>query len=299
MVRNPDLDMGEQLVEIKQDIRGFDTFIGVWVCQDNLNLVVDVGPANTSGRLVDALADLGIERLDYVLLTHIHIDHAGGLADLLERYPMAMVICHKKAVEFLVDPSRLWDASRKVLGNIAEAYGQPLPVSRERLIPHTESTLEDLIIIETPGHALHHLSFSYRDRLFAGEAGGNYLLLGEAEYLRPATPPKFFLDVCLRSVDLLQALENQPIYYAHFGKGKSSHRLLRICRDQLLHWKEMIHEQMAGGAEDILARSIETVMEKDPNLRAFPRMDADTQERERFFITNSVKGFLGFLGDNP
>ena len=297
-----DFEFRDSLIEIRQDLPGFNPFIGSWVCQDELNIVIDVGPASTADRLIDSLMSIGLDRVDYFLLTHIHIDHAGGLADLLGHYPMAKVICHEKAIDNIVDPSKLWAGSLKVLGKIAEAYGQPKPVRRDRLIPHTKTHINDLIIIETPGHAIHHLSFSYKNHLFIGEAGGNYFLIDNTEYLRPATPPRFFFDVFLKSIDRLLALENQPIYYAHFGRAENSHRLLRIYREQLIRWKEIINALIAGGirSDDELVRScVKVLLEKDPNLAPFKKMAQDVQKRERFFMGNSVKGFLGFLREKP
>ena len=290
-----DFGVHEKLIEIKQDNRGFDGFFGSWVCQDELNIVIDVGPANSAGRLIDSLGSMGLDRVDYVLLTHIHIDHSGGLADLLDSYPMARVICHEKALKYLIDPLKLWNGSLKVLGKIAEMFGPPKPVPMKRLIPHTESDLKDLLIIETPGHAPHHLSFSYGNRLFVGEAGGNYFVVEGSEYLRPATPPRFFLDVCLKSVDRLLALENQPIYYAHFGGAASSHHLLEIFRDQLMRWKEIISEQTLKGHEDLIRRCTDALFERDPNLEAFHKMAPYTREREKIFMANAIKGFLGFF----
>ena len=293
--REMDFGVDEKLIEIKQDNPGFNGFFASWLCQDDLKILIDAGPASTAGRLIDSLDSMGLARVDYILLTHIHIDHAGGLADLLGKFPMARVICHEKALKYLGDPSRLWAGSLKVLGKIAEMYGPPKPVPMERLIPHTECEVKDLLIIETPGHAPHHLSFCYRNRLFAGEAGGNYFVVNQREYLRPATPPRFFLDACLKRIDRLLALENQPICYAHFGRAGSSHRLLQVFRDQLMRWKEMIYEEILKGNEDLIKRCMDTLFEKDPNLAAFNQMAVDTRERERIFMANAIKGFVGFF----
>ena len=290
--------MRETLIEIKQNMPGFDHFFGSWVYQDDVNIVVDVGPANTAIRLRESLNSIGLERVDYVLLTHLHIDHCGGLAELLDHYPMARVICHGNGLKYLSDPSKLWMGSLAVLGEIAEAYGPPKPVAKERLIPHMASDLQDLVVIETPGHAAHHLSFCYRNRLFVGEAGGNYLVVEGKEYLRPATPPRFFFDACVKSVDKLLSVKDQPIYYAHFDRAESSHRLLRSFRDQLILWKRRIHEQMLKGNKDLIKRCVDTLLEQDPNLRAFEKLDPDTQKREEFFMTNGIKGFVGFLQEH-
>lgn len=105
----------------------------------------------------------------------------------------------------------------------------------------------------------------------------------------------------MRSVELLLALEDQPIYFAHLGEAESSHRLLEISREQLTQWKEIIYDYAAGGQMDdekLINRCIDILLEKDPNLLAFGQMDPDTQKRERFFMANSVKGFIGYFREN-
>ena len=240
---------------------------------------------------------LGLDRVDYVLITHIHIDHGGALADLLDYYPMAKAICHEKGIKHLVEPSNLWAGSLNVLGDLARSYGSPKPVAKEKFIPHTECNLKDLMVIETPGHALHHLSYSYKGRLFVGEAAGNYLTVNNLDYLRPATPPRFFLDLFLKSIDRLLALEDQPIRYAHFGEAANSHRMLNMSRDQLIRWEAIIGELVGqgGNSEDIISRCIDLLLEKDPNLAAFSIMDSDIQAREKVFMANGVRGFVEFL----
>ena len=290
--------MNPILVEIKQDRPGFDHFFGSWVCMGDINIVVDAGPSNSVNYLIESLMDMNMDRLDFILLTHLHIDHAGGIAELLNHFPMARVVCHGNGVRHLVDPSKLWAGSLKVLGEIAEFYGPLEPVEREKIIPHAEAHIKDLEIIETPGHAPHHLSFCYQGNLFAGEAGGNYLMIRGQEYLRPATPPIFFLGECLKSVDILFALEDQPIYYAHFGKGENSHRLLKRFRDQLLRWDGIIKNEISVMDLTAAEAYVDRILEKDPDLKAYGVMDPDVQKRERLFMTNSVRGYLGFLENN-
>ena len=258
-------------------------------------MVVDVGPANSVGGLIETLMEMNIKRVDYVLVTHIHIDHAGGLGGFLEHFPKARVVCHEKGIRHLVDPSRLWEGSQKVLGEIAEAYGCPQAVKEEMCIPHAKARIINLAVIETPGHAPHHLSFSYGGNLFAGEAGGNYFSVLDTDYLRPATPPRFFLKNFLESVDRLMALEDQHICYAHFGDAQNSRRMLKRFRAQIFRWKELIQKEMSAGSDDLMMRCVNSLLEKDPDLKAFKFMEPDTQNRERFFVANSVRGYIEFL----
>ncbi len=283
------------LVEIKQDIPGFDGFIGSWVLKGDTNLIVDVGPANSVTRLVESLRNMDLDRVDLVLLTHIHIDHAGGLAQFLEHFRMAKVICHTKAIKHLVDPSKLWEGSRKVLGDIADSYGPIRAVDPKRLIPHTEINLDHLEIIETPGHAPHHLSFVHKGHLFAGEASGNYLTVKNKDYLRPATPPIFFLEAFMKSLERLLKVDSQPIYYAHFGRADDSHLLVNRYRDQLLRWRDLIQNEMNLGEEGLIERCVDSLLKSDPDLSAFEDFSPEIQQREKFFMANSIRGYVGYL----
>ena len=284
-----------RLVDIPQELPGFHHFFAPWLVQDDLVLLVDVGPASWTPRLIEALHGLGVDRVDYVLLTHIHIDHAGGLGDFLTAYPSARVLCHAKGIPYMVEPTKLWEGSRQVLGSLAETFGAPRPVPAGRLVPHTENPVPGLQFIETPGHAAHHLSFLYGGYLFAGEAAGNYFVCDGEEYLRPATPPRFFLDVSLASIDRLLALGDRPIYFPHCGTAARSHPLLQAAAQQLLRWKAVIAEQLRAGEADITVRSTSALLEQDPMLHSFRLMKPAEQDRERFFMGNSIQGFLGYL----
>jgi glyoxylase-like metal-dependent hydrolase (beta-lactamase superfamily II) len=250
-------------------------------------------------KLIESLSVLGIREVDFVLLTHIHMDHAGGLAEFLDHFPMARAVCHSKAISHLVDPSKLWLGSQKTLGDLAEAYGPIRPVKKERLIPHTEARVEGIDLIETPGHAPHHLSFIIQENLFAGEAGGIYLAVKDWEYLRPATPPVFFLKEFLGSIDRLLTAKDLPICYAHFGKANSSHRMLKRERAQLLLWETVLREEITKGDHRLMERGMARLLAEDPELKAFEAMFSADQDREKFFIGNSIKGYLGFLQENP
>ena len=150
-------------------------------------------------------------------------------------------------------------------------------------------------MIETPGHAAHHLSYNYKNRLFAGEAAGNYFIINDTEYVRPATPPRFFLDVFLNSIDRMLSLDDQPLYYAHCGSTMGSHRMLTDFRTQVLHWKEIIQGQVLKGEKDLINRCVGALLAQDPNLKAFFEMQPELQKREKTFLRNAVDGFIGYL----
>ena len=284
-----------KLIEIKQKLPGFNQFIGSWLYRGDINFVVDVGPANSVFRLIDSLTEMKIETIDYIFLTHIHIDHAGGLARFLEHFPMAKVICHEKGIKHLVNPNRLWEGSAKILGEISEIYGPLSPVEEKYFISQNDTLDKDIVVIDTPGHAPHHLSFVYKGNLFVGEAGGNYLLVQGKDYLRPATPPRFHLTTFLNSIETLIQLEDMQICYAHFGKADSSHEMLKRSRDQILNWEKIILRELSSDANDLLERCVECLLSEDPELSTFEHLESNVQKRELFFIQNSIKGYLQYL----
>jgi glyoxylase-like metal-dependent hydrolase (beta-lactamase superfamily II) len=284
-----------KLIEIEQNLPGFNQFVGSWFYRGDINFVVDVGPANSVFRLIDALTEMKVETIDYVFLTHIHIDHAGGLARFIAHFPMAKVICHEKGIRHLVDPEKLWEGSAKVLGEIAEIYGRLSPVEEHYFISQHNTPNKDIVVIETPGHAPHHLSFVYNGYLFVGEAGGNYLNVRGEDYLRPATPPRFHLTTFLNSIETLIQLEDMQICYAHFGKADSSHEMLKRIWDQILNWEKIIRRERSSDANDLMERCFKRLLSEDPELNAFQHLESMVQKRELFFIQNSIRGYLQYL----
>ena len=103
------MDHGLHLIDLDQQLPGQRRFISCWVWHTpELTFIVDPGPAGTAGALLAALDKLAISRLDFVLLTHVHLDHAGCTAQVLARWPAARVVCHARGRAHLLDPSRLW-----------------------------------------------------------------------------------------------------------------------------------------------------------------------------------------------
>lgn len=165
------------LIDLPLPMEGYHDFFGIWLLQDETrgrNAVVDVGPTSTASLLVEEIHRLGVQRLDYVLLTHIHLDHSGGLAEVLREFPSARVAVHPKGKPHLVNPERLWNSSLEVIPDMALAYGEPSPVEDTLFIPE-ESSIPGITALDTPGHAPHHRSFLY------GTPGNGILL--------PARPP--------------------------------------------------------------------------------------------------------------
>ncbi len=288
---------GVYQITLTPPLDGFSDFISAWVVTGHPSFLVDVGPGSTADQLLQGLDSLGVARPDYLLLTHIHLDHAGAAGAISRRFPEARVVCHAKGIPHLVDPTQLWEGSRKVLGPIAEGYGPLEPIPAERFVAAQEFRDETLIALLTPGHAAHHVSYRSARGLFAGEACGVYYQLGEGrEYLRPATPPRFFLDSALASVDALIEQAPSRMMIGHFGAVEDGAKLLKRHRKQLIFWEEWLSRMARRySAEEALDVCAEGLLQEDPCLAAFRAFPEPAQRRERYFLKNSINGFLGWL----
>lgn len=281
-------------------IEGFDHFIAAWLVKgSDAVFLVDVGPAVTVTQLTDALGKLGVDRLDYICLTHIHIDHAGGIGHLTRQFAETPVICHPKGVAHIVDPERLWQGTVKTLGDTAHAYGRMLPVAPSSIATESDLAAAPFQLLDTPGHSPHHYAIAAADCLFVGEAGGVCLPLASGEpYLRPATPPRFFLETSLASIDRITAAAPETICYGHFGLQNDGLRMLARHRDQLLFWEKTLGQALNEGNSDVkndYEGLVDLMLCKDPNLKGFEQLTPEVRERERGFLMNSVKGFVGYL----
>jgi glyoxylase-like metal-dependent hydrolase (beta-lactamase superfamily II) len=286
------------LIDTQPPIPGQTTrFLGTYLIRSEKTTIVDIGPKAALPNLLAALPQLGVhaEDINYIVLTHIHIDHAGGTGTALQAIRNAQVLAHSRARPHLIDPSALWEGSLKTLGELAIKYGAIEPVPEEKIISVTDTMELDLgrsLVLEiylTPGHAAHHLSIFERasDVLIAGEAAGVCI----DGMVRPATPPPFKLEDTLSSIDKLIRLQPQKICYGHFGCYDNGLARLKRYREQMLHWYEIVTSAVGEGKSQ---DEIFTILrENDNELRYLDGLDKDQYESEYGFISNSIKGLAG------
>jgi glyoxylase-like metal-dependent hydrolase (beta-lactamase superfamily II) len=291
---------GLYLLDLPQPCRdGFHHFISSWFFVDSMGrrILVDPGPANTIPLLFDQIS-LIAEDIDLVLLTHIHLDHSGGIGQFCERFKNAKVLVHPKARRHLINPAKLWKSSLDVLGDIAEMYETPVALDPGFLVEYNE--VAGIDIIETPGHSPHHLTFIVSLQgirlLFAGEAAGLHIPMQNAEegpYLRPTTPPKFDGAAAQNSlVKIEEALQGDEILcYSHWGFSRDPRRMVSLAKRQIDDWISIISKRIGETEKAIMNH----IIAEDPLLRGYPFLPGDLREREDIFIQNSVKGILKYL----
>jgi len=277
------------LVDLDQPVTGFRRFISSWILvSQGRAVIIDPGPASTINHLVKALKDLEVKSIEAVILTHIHIDHAGGVGDLLSHYPGTPVLCHERGIRHMVEPSRLWEGSKKVLGSLAETYGPIKPVPAELLFYDTNVSFAgfDFEIIETPGHAKHHLSIVSENILFAGEALGTFIPARKL-YIRVATPPVFDYNEYAASIERLSKFPVKTVCFAHYGFCNKPKEVIKTTRKQLDLWVDVIRKNRDE------EKAIDQIMRQDPLMKVLEELPEDIRKRELYFIGNSVRGILG------
>lgn len=286
-----------RLIPLPQPLPGFDAFISAWLVTGTHVLLIDVGPSATAPLLIECLHESGIHALDAILLTHIHIDHSGGIGEVAGAFSSAPVVCHSRAAAHLVNPEKLWQGSRKTLPGIADIYGPIAPVPADRLVVAEKFDAFGIVSVPTPGHASHHVSYWRDGVLFAGEAGGVYQALpGGRHYLRPATPPRYDLDTHLASLTKLEALDSRLMCYGHFGATQAGAERLAAHRRQLVLWHEVLaRSDGAVDDDDGLRGRLHHLLRVDPLLSHWERLPPDVQHRETGFLLNSIRGMLGYL----
>lgn len=285
------------LIPLDQKRTGFTRFISSWLYKGDQTYLIDVGPSASAPVLLDALETLKIRHLDGILLTHIHLDHAGGIREISGRFPETPIICHPKAIQHLADPTALWAGSLKTLGKIAELYGPMGPVPEAILRDGTRYENPAVEVLVTPGHAPHHLSFKIGPYLFAGEAGGVILDLPDgSEYLRPATPHRFILEISIESLDALIRIPHQWICFGHYGECRRTPGILHAHREQLYFWKKVIKNEMERNAgEDLVSRCLDRLLAEDSRLQGWALISSEIRQREKYFLGNSIRGYIGYL----
>ncbi len=286
------------LIDIDQALEGFRKFISAWLYRVNgATILVDPGPASTIPYLVERLRQAGVDRIDHVLLTHIHLDHAGGTGQLLQRFPDAAVNCHPRGIAHMVAPQKLWEESKKVLGKVAEAYGEMAPVPESCISFRERIDLGGAFIeaVETPGHAPHHVSYRVGEILFAGEIGGVYVPLDEGSYVRPATPPPFRHETFRKSIAKAAGLDVSLLCLGHYGCRQDTAALFERARRQLDFWVDTVKRHFRKGSDPFEEAVLADLIVSDPDMSGWRSLPKDIQARERNFCFNSIRGIRGYL----
>jgi glyoxylase-like metal-dependent hydrolase (beta-lactamase superfamily II) len=252
--------IGPGVFEIDTLLGGWQRVTAGYLIDGPEPVLIETGSRTSVPVLLESLESLGVgpDALAGVVVTHIHLDHAGGVGDVAAAFPRATVYVHPRGARHLADPTRLLSSAAQVYGPLLdELYGRIVPTPAERI-----EVLEDgaqvrigpgraLIAVDSPGHAKHHVGLhdTGSGLLFAGDAVG--VRLPDVGILYPATPPPDFdLHQALHSLERFAARRPSGLALAHYGLVPEVDPLLDEAGETLRRWADVAEAAFASG-EDI------------------------------------------------
>ncbi len=266
--------------------------------------LVDVGYSTSWEKVVKSLRELGVELDDvnYIFLTHFHLDHSGASQILLQHLPNAQLVVHEGAIRHLIDPSRLVDAALAAFGDdLAPYIGDLKPIQPERIEPAKETYYDlggvGLEVLFTPGHVPSHLSI-YVER-------DESVITGDAVNVRhpsipfplpAASPPYYDVENAVRSIEKIRELKPKKLYTPHYGTREVTDKLFEEEQNAITYWRDEIDRMMNEGmnaeqiAEKLRAKLLEQAGLKLQDLDDYARNILLTR-----LMKISVQGYLGLL----
>ena len=298
-------ELGGDVFHIDTRMGGYDGITSGYLIRGSRPCLVETGTARSADIVVRALAELGVGPSDLatIVVTHIHLDHAGGVGDIAREFPQAQVVVHEKGARHLADPSRLVASAHRVFGaDMDRLFGDLLPVPQERLTVLGDVGTVDLgdgrrlDAFHNPGHASHHVGLldSQTGDLYTGDAAGVYV--PETADVRPATPPPDFdLDLTLGSLARMRDAGANRLLFSHFGPVTEVREVLDRSEEELRYWVETvaaIHQ-----LEPDVDHAIAMVRERDRERHAEFYSDEDRVQKfdELSGVGANVNGIIRWL----
>lgn len=225
---------------------------------DNFNALIDPGPGSTLNTLRERLEPhrLRVTDLNTILLTHIHLDHAGATGALVRENPALQIYVHARGAAHMADPGKLLASAERLYGQeMQKLFGDFLPVPERNLrILQGGETLalgsRELRVLYTPGHASHHVTyFDPAERVaYVGDTAG--ISMEGNPFILPATPPPDInLELWYESLGAIAQLRPRRLFLTHFGYSDQAERHLNAYRERLQHWGKLTAEILSRGQE--------------------------------------------------
>lgn len=290
----------EDIYYVDIGLYGTAEYGAVYVVDAERPALVDTGTGLRVEAILDAMAAIGIEPTDLAVVapTHLHLDHAGGTGHLAAACPNAEVVVHERGAGHLIDPERVWEGTKAVVGDRIQYYEEPEPVPEKRIRRVTDGDSVDLVdhaleVHHMPGHAPHHAAFfdPAADALFTADAAGIYV--PAIDTVEPTTPPpNFDLELALEDVRTCQAIDPATLLYTHFGPAPAADRLAAYA-DVLADWVERVAATREEVAEDrdVLEHFADRAADR-PDL-----VEAWGESKARAEAELNVRGVLAYLNE--
>ncbi len=293
--------LSEVVSIIDTEALGEPNAVAAYLVTGTETALIDMGYQSSAENIVEDLTKQGIgsDGLDYLLPTHVHLDHSGSCGTLAKRFTNASVRVHPKGEPHLVDPTRLWNGAAQLFGDeLMRRYGSPEPVEQNRLRVACDSEIIDLgrgVVLRTvwtPGHASHHLSYEWEGHgaFFTGDAVGLYH--PNFPILIPTTPPTSFnLEKMLQSLELLGSSSPLEFYTPHYGVVQNAKKWIEENVNSLLLWRTSIEKMKRSGLTN--ERMTKAIIEE--TCERMGRPVGEMPGYLRVSIKISIQGFLRYL----
>jgi glyoxylase-like metal-dependent hydrolase (beta-lactamase superfamily II) len=294
----------EQLVvttDLGDDVHGLDTLMsgyeGItagYLIASSRPCLVETGTARSAPAVQRALDALGIAPSDLatIVVTHIHLDHAGGVGDLAEAYPNAEIVVHQRGARHLADPAKLMSSATRVFGDLMDTvFGELRPTDSGRIRAVDEVGEIDLgggrtlTTYYSPGHAQHHVGLldSHSGDLYVGDAAG--IFIPEIGAIRPSTPPPDFdLDTAVASLRHFADLGPQRLLFSHFGPVSHVGSALEEAAEELRSWVDLVKETRTSALD--LDHAVTMLRER--TAERYGRLYTDPELDAKFELLNST-----------
>lgn len=301
--------LGNGVFHVDTRMGGYEGITSSYVIRGSRPCLIETGTARSAGVVVSGLAELGIgaDDLSTIVVTHIHLDHAGGVGDLAEAFPRAQIVVHESGARHLADPSRLVASAHRVFGaDMDRLFGDLRAVPAERLVTLGDSGTIDLgdgrrlDAFHNPGHASHHVGLldSQTGDLYTGDAAGVYV--PETADVRPSTPPPDFdLDLTLSSLARMREAGAARLLFSHFGPVTEVDDTLDRSEAELRYWVEAV--AAAHRTTPDVDHAIAMVRERDRERHPAFYADADRVLKfdELSGVGANVHGIIRWLDAQP
>lgn len=250
--------LGHNTYLIDAQIGGQPRTTGCYVIMGDKPALIETGPSTSAPRLQAALDLLGVgpDELATIVVTHIHLDHAGAVGDLAKAFPAAQVLVHPRGARHLIDPTRLMNSAERVYGpTLDRLFGRLVPTPNERVTAvedgHRLQIGNDRTVLlrHAPGHALHHLVLldEATGDLYTGDAAG--MFVPETATHKPTTPPpEFDFAETMRSIGLFRSMRPTRLLFTHYGPGLSAEDDLEAAEAEIRFWLDQVRAARAQGA---------------------------------------------------
>ena len=242
--------LGDEVHVIDTHMGGYQGITASYLIRGERPCLVETGTARSAPLVVASLAQLGVnaDDLETIVVTHIHLDHAGGVGDLAKAFPRATIVVHERGARHLANPAKLLDSAHRVFGaDMDRLFGELLATPPERITALGDVGTIDLgggralRAFHNPGHASHHIGLldSLTGDLYTGDAAGVYVQ--QTADVRPATPPPDFdLALTLQSLALMRNTSPARLLFSHYGPVTDVHRVLDESEAELHYWVESV-----------------------------------------------------------